>query len=234
MAVYAPPPTITIRYTSDVATNGINTMVYGLAGTGKTRLLATAPHPLIISAENGLLSLKKLNVPYIQIGSMAELIAVYNLIVSGDSRMAAFWTICLDSVSEIAEAVLAYEMATNTNGQRAYGEMASQVMDQLRKFRDIPNRHIVFIAKQGRFVDQATGMALWGPLMPGKQLDQQLPYLFDEVLQLNNYTDPANGNVIEWLRTRRDNQNEAKDRSGLLFPAEPANLAAIFQKIQNG
>lgn len=231
---YTPPPTITIRYTGDVAASGINTMVYGLSGTGKTRLLATAPYPIVLSAENGLLSIKKLNLPYIKVTSYAELLAIYHMIIGGDTRFANFWTIGLDSVSEIAEQVLAYEMANNTNGQRAYGEMATQVMDLLRKFRDIANRHIVFIAKQGRFVDQATGAALWGPLMPGRQLDQQLPYLFDEVLQLNNYTDPATGTITEWLRTRRDNQNEAKDRSGLLAPAEPANLAALFQKIQNG
>ena len=45
----------------------INCLVYGEAGIGKTTLCATAPSPLIISAEAGLLSLKKHDIPVYEI-----------------------------------------------------------------------------------------------------------------------------------------------------------------------
>ena len=57
-----PPPSagLKIQYTDDPQIfSGVKCVVYGPAGGGKTRLLATAPSPIILSAEKGLLSLKK-------------------------------------------------------------------------------------------------------------------------------------------------------------------------------
>lgn len=219
---YQPPQQLTIRNTRDVKTNnGIKCMVYGLAGSGKTRLCATAPNPIILSAEQGLLSLANQDVPYIQIGSLAELQAA-RLQIHNDKR---FWTVCLDSASEIAEVCLREAIARNKDPRKAYGEMAQEILNEVRMFRDFPQRHVVFIMKQGRMKDEQTGGILNGPLMPGQQLDQHMPYMFDEVFQLVN----MNGN--SGLRTRRDNLNEAKDRSGKLDEWEPPNLSHIFAKI---
>jgi len=229
---YIPPPQIQIRHTGDAANNGVKALVYGLAGAGKTTIMGTCPKPLILSAEGGLLSIKKLNLPYIEISSIAMLAAAYQFVAhSAESRN--YWTICLDSVSEIAEQILATELKNTKDPRKAYGEMAAQTMQLLRDFRNLPQRHVVFSAKQGRFVDQGTGLTLWGPMMPGQQLDQQLPYMFDEVLQLVVGRD-ANGFPFRALRTERDNQNEAKDRSGLLDPWEQPNLSSIFDKIMKG
>ena len=43
---------------------GVKVLVYGAPGAGKTRLCATAPKPFILSAESGLLSLRKEKLPY--------------------------------------------------------------------------------------------------------------------------------------------------------------------------
>lgn len=219
---YTPPPQLQINNTRDVKTNnGIKCMVYGLAGTGKTRLCATAPNPIILSAEQGLLSLANQDVPYIQIKTLADLQAA-RMMLMNDRR---FWTICLDSASEIAETVLRDRIATNKDPRKAYGEMAQEILNEVRAFRDFPQRHVVFIMKQGRVKDELTGGVIYGPLMPGNQLDQHMPYMFDEVFQLVS----MNGN--SGLRTRRDNMNEAKDRSGKLDEWEPPNLSHIFSKI---
>jgi hypothetical protein len=226
---FTPPVQIQIQSTAQVGTNGIKCLIYGLSGAGKTFLLSTAPRVLILSAESGLLSLSRFNLPYILIKSLADLQAAYNYVATNpDSRQ--FWTIALDSISEIAEQVLAYEMANNRDPRKAYGEMATQIMQVMRLFRDLPQRHVVFIAKQGRITDASTGGVLWGPLMPGQQLDQQMPYMFDEVFQLV-VGKTTEGQSFRALRTERDNQNEAKDRSGKLAPWEPANLDTIFNKI---
>lgn len=229
---YVPPQQIQIRHTGDAANNGVKCLVYGLAGAGKTYLMSTVPRPLILSAEGGLLSIKKMNLPYIEISNLAMLAAAYHY-VANDPNSRQYWTICLDSVSEIAEQILASELKNSRDPRKAYGEMAAQTMQLLRDFRNLPQRHVVFSAKQGRFTDQGSGMTLWGPLMPGQQLDQQLPYMFDEVLQLVVGRD-SNGIPFRALRTERDNQNEAKDRSGLLDPWEQPNLSVIFDKIMKG
>lgn len=219
---YQPPAQLNIQNTRDVKTNnGIKCMVYGLAGTGKTRLCATAPNPIILSAEQGLLSLSGQDVPYVQIKTLQDLINA-RLALMNDRR---FWTICLDSASEIAEVVLRDRIATNKDPRKAYGEMAQEVLNEVRNFRDFPQRHVLFIMKQGRIKDEQTGGILNGPLMPGNQLDQHMPYMFDEVFQLVS----MNGN--SGLRTRRDNLNEAKDRSGKLDEWEPPNLSHVFAKI---
>src|SRR5215217_1476456 len=226
---YVPPPSIQIRHTNDVANNGVKTLVYAPSGAGKTTLCATAPRPIVLSAENGLLSIKAANIPYIQVDSIQMLGAAYTYFAANQDG-GQYWTICLDSVSDIAEQILAFEMKNNKDPRKAYGEMAMQVMQILRDFRGLNRRHVVFTAKQGRFVDQSTGLTLWGPMMPGQQLDQQLPYMFDEVFQL--VVGKTNeGQTFRALRTGRDNQNEAKDRSGLLDPWELPNLSHIFDKI---
>lgn len=230
IAVYQPPAYLTIQSTAQVVTTGVKVLVYGLAGSGKTRLQATAPGILILSAEQGLLSLKQFNLPYIMVKTIDDLKWVYQQ-VSGNPQWSWVQSIGLDSVSEIAETLLNNLIATNKDPRKAYGEMAQEVLNLLRMFRDIPGKNIVFIAKQGRVKDDQTGGFLNGPLMPGQQLDQHIPYMFDEVFQLCTFKD-TEGKPFGALRTRRDNQNEAKDRSGMLDEWERPDLGLIFNKIK--
>lgn len=223
---YQPPQQMQIENTRDVSTNnGVKAMVYGLAGAGKTRLIATAPKPIILSAEQGLLSLNDQDIPFIKIKSLQDLTNA-RLQLMRDFR---FHTVGLDSASEIAEVCLRELISSNKDPRKAYGEMAQEVLNEVRAFRDFPQRHIVFIMKQGRVKDEQTGVLLNGPLMPGQQLDQHMPYMFDECFQL--VTMNNQGQIQSALRTQRDHQNEAKDRSGKLDMWEPPNLTYVFNKI---
>lgn len=223
---------IILQDTANVATNGVKVLVYGFAGRGKTRLSRTAPSPIILSAESGLLSLRKEHLPFIEITNFASFHNAY-LWCTQAPEARQFQTICIDSISEVAETILSNEKKATRDPRKAYGEMADQVMDKLRQFRDIPGKNVYFSAKQGRLVDQSTGGIMWGPLMPGQQLDQQLPYFTDEVFQIDNHPD-GQGGVYSALRTRPDNQYQAKDRSGALDYLEPPDLSVIFSKIQRG
>jgi hypothetical protein len=227
-----PPQNIVLKSTSQVAVNGIKVLVYGGAGVGKTRLSATAPSPVILSAESGLLSLRKYNLPYIEISSFDTLVNAYQWAMnSAEARQ--FATICIDSISEIAEVILDTERRATKDPRKAYGEMAIQVMQLLRNFRDMPGRNVYFASKMARITDQTSGGTLWGPLMPGQQLDQQLPYFTDEVFHLANYPQ-QDGSLLAALRTRPDNQYQAKDRSGALDLWERPDLSYIFDKIAKG
>lgn len=210
--------------------NGVKICVYGQSGAGKTRLCATTGEPtVIISAEAGLLSLRELDMPVIEVASIGDVHDAYRFInESADAR--DFRWVCLDSVSEIAEVVLANEKAATKDPRRAYGELADRMMELLRAFRDIPGRNVYMSAKLERTKDEATGAMLYAPSMPGQRLGQQLPYMFDFLFALRVEKDPE-GNPTRWLQTAGDLQYIAKDRSGALDQFEPPDLAAIAAKI---
>ena len=54
---------INLKSTATIASSGVKVLVYGQAGSGKTTLIRTAPAPLILSAEAGLLSLAGTDIP---------------------------------------------------------------------------------------------------------------------------------------------------------------------------
>lgn len=215
---------------------GVKAMIYGNSGVGKTRLLASAPAPLILSAERGLLSLRQFNLPAVEINSLAKLNEVYTWLLNrGDGGQ--FQTIGIDSVSEIGEVVLAEEKKKTKDPRKGYGEMADQLVDLLRRFRELQYRHVVMIAKQEYSSDGATGARYWQPSFPGQKIAQAAPYFVDSVWQLFTLISQTTNKREWWLRTQPDAQNIAKDRSGSLAEYENADpqtgggLSFLFAKM---
>lgn len=209
--------------------NGIKALVYGGAGAGKTCLCATAPNPVIISAEAGLLSLRSHDLPVIEVHSIADLQEAYRFVSNAEEAKAFQW-VCLDSLSEIAEVVLADEKARTKDPRKAYGELSDQMMALVRAFRDLPGRNVYMSAKMERAKDEVTGAMLYTPSMPGQRVGQALPYLFDEVFVLRVERD-AEGKPSRWLQTQTDLQYIAKDRSGALAMFELPDLTSVATKI---
>jgi hypothetical protein len=209
--------------------NGVKILAYGLAGSGKTRLCATAPNPVIISAESGLLSLREFDLPVIEVTTIAQVHEAYQFLAESDEGR-QFATVCLDSISEIAEVVLAAEKKATRDPRQAYGALQEQMADLLRAFRDLPGRNVYMSAKLERSKDETTGAMLYAPSMPGQRLGQSLPYLFDEVFALRVEKD-SEGQPTRWLQTQADFQYAAKDRSGALDAFEAPDLGAVINKI---
>lgn len=226
-----------IEYSDQVARAfGIKALVYGRPGTGKTVLCATGPNPLIISAESGLLSIRHMRVPVVQVTTIQDVLDVYNWLRTPAAR--DIHTVCLDSLSEIAEKVLTAEKRGKSHGQQAYGAMNDRVIEMAKDFRDLPGKHVIFTAKEGFETNNATGITRIVPEAPGKTIGPALPYLFDIVLHLEVGRDPQ-GNTFHYARTRPDAMVDAKDRSGklneieYLMPGQP-NLTNLFNKIMGG
>ena len=98
---------IQVQYTSQIKLNyGVKACLFGASGVGKTRLLSTAPDPCILSAESGLLSLRKEKVPFIDISTYKQLTEAYQWVLQS-SEAKKYQTFGLDSLSEVAEVVLA-------------------------------------------------------------------------------------------------------------------------------
>jgi hypothetical protein len=92
---------IQLQNTRDYMSNGVKILVYGLSGVGKTCLIPTLPNCLGISAEGGLLSIRKANIDYIEIRGVEQLEEAYQYACTSE-----YESIAVDSISEIAEAYL--------------------------------------------------------------------------------------------------------------------------------
>ena len=218
---------VRLQSTRDIGIKGVKLLVYGAAGAGKTTLVKGLPSPIVLSAEAGLLSLSGSDIPYIDIASMEDLRDAYEWVTSEEAS--PYKSICLDSISEIAEVVLTHEKKTSKDPRQAYGAMQEQVTDLIRAFRDISGKHVYFSAKLEKTQDES-GRILYAPAMPGNKTGQQLPYFFDEVLALRVEKN-SEGNVQRALMCDSDGMWVAKDRSGKLGMWEPADLGTVIAKI---
>ncbi len=216
--------------TTDVQarTHGIKVLVYGRAGMGKTHLCGTAPSPLIISAEAGLLTLKAKKIPVILVTSVQDVWDAYTWCAT-KAKANGIQTICLDSISEIAEKVLSNEKKKTKDPRAAYGELGTQTIDLVKGFRDLVGFNVVVTAKEATKTD-SLGVVKAEPTSPGQQIGQALPYLFDEVFHAAKGLDNT-GKEYHYLRTRASISSEGKDRSGALDEIEYPDLAHIFGKI---
>jgi len=219
---------INLKRTGTLSANGVKLLVYGQAGSGKTSLIRTLPEPIVLSAEGGLLSIQDADLPFIEVTSMDDLREAYEW-VAGSDEAKAFASVALDSISEVAEVVLQYELKRNKDGRAAYGELNSTMNELIRAFRDLPGKHVYMSAKLEKSQDEM-GRMLYNPGMPGKSLTQGIAYFFDEVLALRVEKD-ADGNTQRALMCDSDGLWAAKDRSGKLDAWEAPDLGAVIAKI---
>jgi len=214
--------------TTAMASPFANILVYGEAGVGKTTLCKTAKNPLIISAEGGLLALKGEDIPVLAINTREDCNEAYEWLTMSDEAD-KYDTICIDSLSEIAEVLLSDEKSKTKDARQAYGVMNTEMEILIRAFRDIP-KHVYFSCKQKRLTDDSSGRVTFIPSVPGQTLLQGLPYFFDEVLCMR-IAQLEDGTKYRYLQTEKDLQYDAKDRSGELAKQEEPNLAKIIAKI---
>jgi len=219
---------INVKTTGSLSANGVKMIVYGQAGAGKTSLIKTLPHPIVLSAEGGLLSIQDANLPYIEITDMETLREAYTWLTQSDEAK-GFESVALDSISEIAEVVLNAEKKATKDPRQAYGAMQEQMADIIRSFRDLPGVHVYMSAKLEKMQDEM-GRVLYAPSMPGNKTGQALPYFVDEVLALRVEKD-SEGVTQRALMCDSDGLWLAKDRSGKLAAWEAPDLGAIIAKI---
>lgn len=220
---------IKIISTRNYGTDGVKVLVYSPPGIGKTRLCATAPKPLIISAEGGLLSLREYEIPAIEITSVEELDDAFAFVTESDEAK-NFETICLDSITDIAEVLLSEYKKQEKDPRQAYGRLNDDMAEIIRNFRDVKGKHVYFTAKQTKFTDEKSGLTTYMPGMPGKTLLNGLGFYFDEVfcLRIGQLED---GTLYKYLQTSADFQFDAKDRSGSLPPKAKPDLTEVFRLI---
>lgn len=207
----------------------VKALGYGDAGVGKTVLCSTAPNPIIISAESGLLSLAHLDIPVIEVNTLEDVQDAYRFVTESEEAK-NFETVCLDSITEIAEVMLNKYKKEDKDPRKSYGLLAENMSELIRGFRDLEGRHVYFSAKMTRIEDEHTGISTFRPMMPGKTLVNGLPFFFDEVLALH-IGEEDDGTKFRYIQTEPDMQYIAKDRSGNLDVIERPDLTHLFDKV---
>jgi hypothetical protein len=209
---------------------GVKAVVFGPSGIGKTRLAITAEKPLIISSENGLLSLRKDNIPYIEVKTAKDVEDVHKWILKS-TEARNYWTIICDSGSDIAEVTLSDLKKVKADGRQAHGMTQDIIDDMFRDFRDMYGKHVVIIAKEMKQEVQygITKVNRAIPIMPNAKMQNGLPYMFDIVAHMFKGTG-NDGTSYTALHCHEGSEWFAKDRSGNLDPIEWPHLGQLFKK----
>ena len=139
-------------------------------------------------------------------------------------------TVCLDSVTDIAEATLnKLQKELNFDGRRVYPQVEAEMSSILRKFRDIELNSFI-IANSVQYENE-TGMTAVRASMPGKNLTRFLGHAFDVVMYLN-INEENEKNKYRYLQTYLSATVDAKDRTGNLDKFEKPNMKRIFKKLR--
>lgn len=219
-----PASTLAQRY-------GAKCIAYGPPGAGKTPLMKTAPRPVLCVTEPGMLSMRDAtNIPAWEAYTPATISEFFKW-AKESPEARNFDTICVDSVSQMAEIILKEELQRNKDGRKAYGEMSRRVMDILNDLYYLPQKHVYLIAKQGNF--EEGGSMVTKPYFPGQDLNVKVPHMYDEILHIAKVNVPNMTQPVTAIRTASTFNIMARDRSGKLAEIEPADLTALFAKIMS-
>lgn len=205
---------------------GFKAIIFGPPGSGKTPISNTAPRPVMLATEPGLLSMRGSNVPT-WLAPTPEKINEFFDWFFNSNEVKNFDTIVIDSISQMAEVYLQSALASNKHGLKAYGEMATETIKQLRKLYFTQQKHTYLIAKEEKL--EESGIQIRRPYMPGKQLPIELPHMYDAVLHLAIQNVPGMGQ-IKAFRCQGSMDVIARDRTGSLAEFEPPDFGALVRK----
>lgn len=208
-------------------TYGVKMIGYGPPGVGKTPLVNTAPRPVLLAGEPGLLSMKGSNVPT-WVADTPQRIDEFFTWFFKSAEVKNYDTLAVDSATQIAEIYLRDELKRNKDGRKGYGEMSRKMMDHLSALFYIRYKHIYLIAKEG--VIDTDGSSEKRPHFPGQELNVQIPHLYDLVAHIAETDVPGVHGKRLAIRTKGTFGIRARDRSGKLDALEPPDLTLLFNK----
>jgi hypothetical protein len=139
-----------------------------------------------------------------------------------------FDTVCIDSLSQMAEIILMEEMTRHKDGRKVYGEMSAKMMRHLTNLYFMQYKHTYLICKQS--TNDEGGIRQHRPYFPGQELNVKVPHMYDIILHLAVHNIPGHG-PNKAFRTTGSLEAIARDRSGKLNEYEPLDLTAIFNKV---
>lgn len=207
---------------------GVKCISYGAGGSGKSPVSNTAPRPVYLAIEPGLLSMRSSTIPAWE-GTTLEKINEFLTWLFNSKEANNYDTVIIDSLSEWAELLLAKYMRLNSHGLKAYGDTAEAFLRDAMRLYFMPQKHMYLIAKETTI--KQDGVEKRRPYYPGKEIYKEMDHKFDEILNLGLHTIPGVVDQQKAFCTGETYDIHARDRSGKLDLYEPPDLTYIFNKI---
>lgn len=227
--------------------NGVKMLIYGGAGTGKTRSALTATRPVILAVEQGLLSLQNEQIPVFDVHynltptmkteerATKKLVNIVEFFewLERSNEAKQFDTVYIDSLSEISTLVLEDELSRAKDPRQAYGAMADKVLKWVRLLHTLQNKHIAVICKQEMIT--SNNINYFQPAFEGQKLFREITHLFDEIFrfQMKRFKTPQGFQEFPVCSTKNMQDYLARDKSGKLAEDEPQNIQQIISKIMS-
>lgn len=217
---------------------GVKAIVYGPAGTGKTPILNTAPRPVLLATEAGLLSMRGSTIPTYEAYTSQRIDEFFKWFFNS-TETKNFDTLGIDSGSQMADVYLnaalkgTSKSGNKKHGMAAYGEMATDTMEHLRTLFYTREKHVYLICKEE--IADVDYQSLRRPYFPGKVLPIDVPHLYDFILRLAKYNAIPGAPPGENLAFQCvGNMNVlARNRTGNLNEYEPPHFGALIDKAMN-
>lgn len=206
---------------------GCKALVYGGPGSAKTPTINTAPRPVLMAVEPGMLSMRNSDVPTWLAPTWKQIKEFLDWAL-GSNEMRNFDTLGIDSVSQICEIYLRDNPNKAAHGLKLYGDMATNVGDYLHKLYYMQQKHMYLICKQETEHLEGSG-ARHRPYFPGNDLKVKVPHLYDFILQLGIFAVPGFGNTLAF-QCHSSFDSVCRNRTGNLAQFEPPDLSALFNK----
>lgn len=214
---------------------GCKCIVYGPAGTGKTPIVNSAPRPVLLSIEPGLLSMRGSTVPTFEAHTSQRIDEFFKWFFNS-TETKNFDTLAIDSGSYMADVYLQAALSGKSNagnkkhGMAAYGEMATNTMEHIRTLFYTKYKHVYLICKEE--IADVEYQSLRRPYFPGKVLNIDVPFLYDFILRLAKVNGIPGAPVGEQLAFQcNGNINVlARNRTGNLNDFEPPHFGALVDK----
>lgn len=226
-----------LRAASEHAQNfGCKCIIYGPAGTGKTPILNSAPRPVLLATEAGLLSMRGSNIPTYE-GYTPQRVDEFFKWFFESSETKAFDTLGIDSGSQMADIYLNAAMkgtskqGNKKHGQAAYGEMATNTMEHLRTLFYTRYKHVYLICKEQ--IADTDFQSLRRPYFPGQVLPVDVPHLYDFVIRLAKTNVPGMAGEQLAFQCNGTMNIMARNRTGNLNDFEEPHFGKLVQRAMN-
>lgn len=246
--------------TSDHTTAYRKTLLYGHHGWGKTTQFTHYQKHFgsgfILSGESGLSSIRQAGIDYLPFSSWSEasdptkgaysFVDIFKWMMTDDFKSKGYKWIGVDSLTELSDMSIkhcnekaeaeAKKQGKAVNGFQIFSDHAKNLIGACKAIRDMKLHVLVTaLAKEGQ--DDKGNVEYW-PMVSGKQAQQQLPGIFDNVFCGVRHTSDPNGEdkgkVIRYVVTEEYMgwKGKVRDENRRLKPVEQSgNLIHLFNKM---
>jgi len=226
-----------LKAASEHAQNfGVKAIIYGPAGTGKTPILNSAPRPVLLATEAGLLSMRNSSIPTYEAYTSQRVDEFFKWFFNS-TETKNFDTLGIDSGSQMADIYLNAAMqgtskqGNKKHGMAAYGEMATNTMEHLRTLYYTRYKHVYLICKEQ--IADIDFQSLRRPYFPGQVLPIDVPHLYDFIIRVARTNVP--GFIGETLAFQCNGTMNimARNRTGNLSDFEKPHFGELVDKAMN-